>query len=30
MDMDVRLFFDPRVKSLVDNFSYCFDVKITF
>lgn len=30
MDMDVRLFFDPRVKSFVDNFSYCFDVKITF
>lgn len=25
-----RIFFNPLVKQLVDSFSYCFDVKITF
>ena len=30
MNTDVWLFFDPRVRSLVEDFSYCFDVKVTF
>jgi AraC-like DNA-binding protein len=30
MQDDLRLYFNPMVKRLVESFSYCFDVKITF
>jgi len=30
MHEDVKLYLNPMVKRLVESFSYCFDVKITF
>lgn len=30
MEKNTKLFFDPSVRKLIESFSYCFDIKITF